>query len=74
MHLLTTKSKTMEKRTEYYHFLFAKEDNPVDSNGSGHVADSTTDISAIFELFEGEKHGVNIHRNLHVHFPIHLKY
>ena len=52
----------MEKRTKYYHFLFAQEDNPVDSNGSGHVADSTTDISAIFELFEGEKHGVNIHR------------
>jgi len=46
-------------------FYISKEDNPTDSNGSGHVADSTTDISAIFGLFKEHQFGVNIQRKFY---------
>lgn len=46
-------------------FYVAKEDNPDNSNESGHVADSTTDISAIFELFEDQTFGSNLRRKFY---------
>lgn len=46
-------------------FYVAKEDNPADSNGSGHVADSTTDIAAIFDMFPDHSFGTNLRRKFY---------
>jgi len=43
-------------------FYIAQQANPSEENESGSVADSSTDISAIFGLFEDQKFGENLQR------------
>lgn len=43
-------------------FYIAQQANPFEENESGSVADSSTDISAIFGLFEDQRFGENLQR------------
>ena len=43
-------------------FYIAQQANPSEDNESGNVADSSTDISAIFGLYEDQRFGENLQR------------